>query len=187
MASIPLIQAVQILAMEAVLSDTDEYRMRDICRWYSGEFSTPLHIVEDLPFEYVLQHYYEAVYAKMQLHYRTEAAKLLSEDAAAKRKREADEKKRLQGSERLRERLKAAQALKAQQQEVIKKGLQDVPQKLADLEKQLKAIPLPKAPRRELKQSSIESKAPASKPDIDITFVDQLDEDWDLFGPTKKK
>lgn len=185
MASIPLIQAVQILAMEAVLSDTDEYRMRDICRWYSGEFSTPLHVVEDLPFEYVLQHYYEAVYAKMQAHYRTEAARLLSEDAAAKRRREAEEKKRLAGSERLRERLKAAQAIKAQQQEVIKKGLQDAPQKLADLEKQFRSIPLPKS--RQLKQTGFDSKKPASKPDIEITFADKLDEDWDLFGPTKKK
>jgi hypothetical protein len=34
--------------------------MRQIFRWYSTTYHTPLHLVEDLPLEDVLCHYYEA-------------------------------------------------------------------------------------------------------------------------------
>lgn len=57
--------AMQLAAMEAVLHPTMESFSRSICRWYSREFATPLHEAYELPFEDVLQAYYEASYENM--------------------------------------------------------------------------------------------------------------------------
>lgn len=43
----------------------DGYRLRQIFRWYSREFSTPLHEVEDLPLVQVLTHYFESMYEEL--------------------------------------------------------------------------------------------------------------------------
>lgn len=52
--------ALQILALQAVESLEWEPEYRRICRWYSTNFFTPLHIVEnDLEEEYVIKHYFE--------------------------------------------------------------------------------------------------------------------------------
>ena len=39
-----------------------EYQLRRVFRAYSEKFHTPLHVVEELPIEYVLLHYFEALY-----------------------------------------------------------------------------------------------------------------------------
>lgn len=56
----------RLLALKDVLVGTAEYQHRRILRWYSRTFSTALHDVEQLPLEYVLQHYYESFWEKAE-------------------------------------------------------------------------------------------------------------------------
>lgn len=50
----------QLKAAKALLKDTPDFFYRKICRWYSKSFHTELTKVYDLPYHFVLQHYYEA-------------------------------------------------------------------------------------------------------------------------------
>lgn len=57
--SITPIDAIQLIAAEAVDSDTYDAWYKSICRWYSREFSTPLPQVEEMPEEEIFRVYYE--------------------------------------------------------------------------------------------------------------------------------
>lgn len=57
--------AIRVIALHATLKNTNEFWIRNIQRWYSSTFHTPLLQVEDLPFDYLLAHYYEYHYHKM--------------------------------------------------------------------------------------------------------------------------
>lgn len=61
------LEAVKILALRAVLKPTSDptYRIRQIFRWFSKTFHTPLAEVEAMPLEDVLQHYFESDYEQM--------------------------------------------------------------------------------------------------------------------------
>lgn len=56
----------RLLALKDVLTGTAEYQHRRILRWYSRTFTTALHDVEQLPLEYVLQHYFESFWEKAE-------------------------------------------------------------------------------------------------------------------------
>lgn len=57
------IRSLQLIALKNILIEADEdYRWRQIARWYSKTFATPLHEVDDLPRIDVLQHYIEDKY-----------------------------------------------------------------------------------------------------------------------------
>jgi hypothetical protein len=53
------------LALRAVLKPDAQAFMRNISRWFSKAFSTPLYEVESLPKEYILEHYFESLYEAM--------------------------------------------------------------------------------------------------------------------------
>lgn len=81
-----LVLAVKKIALLAVLKPSSDaaYMYRRAMRYYSTNFSTALHVVETLPIEDVLQHYFEACFEEIldekggldRLH---EQAQLLSE------------------------------------------------------------------------------------------------------------
>lgn len=50
----------KLQALDAVLDPDDSYLYRKICRWYSTNFATPLHVVYELPLQLVLTNYFEA-------------------------------------------------------------------------------------------------------------------------------
>lgn len=54
------------IAMFSVVKKPADYVVRNIFRWFSKEFHTPLHIVETLPFEDVLVHYFESTYEDLE-------------------------------------------------------------------------------------------------------------------------
>lgn len=55
------------IALAQVIEPNVEYYYRNICRWYSEKFHTPLHIVEtELQPSYVLKHYYEVGFGQMK-------------------------------------------------------------------------------------------------------------------------
>jgi len=57
---------LQLLAMQAVVKEVGDYNLRHIMRWYSRTFHTPLHMVEDIPLEDVLRHYYEVQFEDLE-------------------------------------------------------------------------------------------------------------------------
>lgn len=61
-----IFRAIQILAAKSVRDNDGEFKLRQIFRWYSKNFHTPLHLVEELPIEDVLQHYFEYVFSEME-------------------------------------------------------------------------------------------------------------------------
>jgi hypothetical protein len=67
-------RALRILALDGVLRDRDgdpdrppsvEFQRRKIFMWYSTTFATPLHMVQELPIEDVMEAYYHWHYAEM--------------------------------------------------------------------------------------------------------------------------
>ncbi len=67
-------RALRILALQGAVRDRDrdpaappsaDFQRRKIFRWYSETFATPLHLVDELPVEDVMQHYYEHNYLQM--------------------------------------------------------------------------------------------------------------------------
>jgi len=61
------IRSLQLIALKNILIEVDEdYRWRQIARWYSKTFATPLHEVDDLPRIDVLQHYIEDKYEDIE-------------------------------------------------------------------------------------------------------------------------
>ena len=57
---------LQILAIASVEDPSWEDQYRGICRWYSKEYATPLHIVEqELDRMQVLRHYYEDAFKRL--------------------------------------------------------------------------------------------------------------------------
>lgn len=61
-----LLKTIQIKAVQSVVSpDTDSF-LRSVHRWYSESFNTPLHVVYDLPMDFVLTHYFESTYQALE-------------------------------------------------------------------------------------------------------------------------
>lgn len=183
-----VVKATMILAMEAVLSDTDEYRLRQVCRWFSETYHTPLAVVEtELPIEYVLQHYYETHYAELNHISRREVArKLIETDEERRARLEREEKDRRRGlslGKELAEKgldalfakakiahLAPRPDVKAISDDQTKKILKDAPAKLQDfkpIQKEIKEADLPKA---------------SAKKDIEIEFGTLFDDDVDFFS-----
>ena len=61
-----LLKAMRLCSYGAVKKKDNEYLLRFVCRWYSREFHTPLHLVENYPVEEVLQHFFECRYETME-------------------------------------------------------------------------------------------------------------------------
>lgn len=60
-------RALRILALKEALSEepSHDYFIRKVFRWYSKTFSTPLHLVYELPLFDIMQAYYEESYANL--------------------------------------------------------------------------------------------------------------------------
>ena len=61
-----LVEATQAQAALAVESQSNDYLLRRIFRWYSVTFHTPLAEIDELPIDYVLQQFFEYTYENME-------------------------------------------------------------------------------------------------------------------------
>ena len=86
-------RAIQTIALNDIIKGTNSSQIHHIMRWWSREFSTPLHLVEELPLDYILQHYYEDCYENMSAEKRERERESLSltEEEAIYEVEEADE------------------------------------------------------------------------------------------------
>ena len=56
----------QLKAIEAILTDSEGYFYRKICRWFSEKFNTPLMDVYKIPYPKILQEYYEGPLSELE-------------------------------------------------------------------------------------------------------------------------
>lgn len=85
--------SIRLLALDAVTNPDGDATYRAICRWYSITFHTPLHVVEDLPQEDVLQAHFEHTYSEMSEEDRKETlAELLVTEEEKKVKKLAKDR-----------------------------------------------------------------------------------------------
>lgn len=78
------VRVLQLKAMQAVLKPDSASYLRQIHRWFSKTFATPLSAVYDLPVDFVLQHYYESHYWEMEDKERAVVVRDLTETEAEK-------------------------------------------------------------------------------------------------------
>lgn len=158
--------AVRLCALQNVLNPDTAYRLRQILRWYSKTFHTPLPEVEELPLEYVLEHYYESTYEEMDEDARDDERKelLMTDEQRSTLERqeisdadEADEFARI-----------------VKEEEAAKANLTDVNLKKDDNP----LIPLPPLQKGELGQGNTVE----LPPDIQMNFVDPDDFERELEG-----
>ena len=76
------IRSLQLIALKDILVEqSEDSKWRQICRWYSKTFATPLHVVEDLPRLDILQHYIEENYENLEeAELQLELDRILSKD-----------------------------------------------------------------------------------------------------------
>lgn len=180
------ILAIRRAAMVAVHRETFEYRIREIQRWFSETFHTPLAAVEDMEFEYLCMHYFERTYRDMDAGEREDELRelCLTEDQRIEklRREEAD---KISDAEFL-------QQVKAEAERAAA-GVRKLAGKLANLprEEQEPIVPVPvmgsSIPTTFQEQSQSALKVPEG---IEMQFVSEEEMDdmegWDLFGPPKK-
>lgn len=129
-------KAIQLNALHAVVKHDNEYMIRYILRWYSKTFFTPLHIVETLPFQDILQHYWETYYEDREAPEIEDDIKELTETPEEKASREEKEKVKKDKDEEFFK--KAKQKAEAEKN---KKSMEKAAANLKDTIKQLSQLP----------------------------------------------
>lgn len=139
-----LLENVRLRAMKAVLEREPGFLLRQIQRWYSHQFHTPLHLVEDLDDADVLQAYFEDKFAGASFDERIEQL-----DDALETPEVAAERLRNQGLEEADAAFgqKIAEAQRAAEEEAIAKA-----KAAKEKDKKLQVIPKP-LPGRQLRTS----------------------------------
>lgn len=87
------LDGIRIRALAGVMDPDEDYTLRDIFRWYSREFSTPLHEVEGLPLENVLLNWFEVQYQDLEEAEQVVLARELFETPEERKAREEADKK----------------------------------------------------------------------------------------------
>lgn len=120
-------EALKCKALQAILEPDHHAHVRHIFRYYSHHFATPLHLVEKLPFDFVLQSYYESCFDEMppeELH--EEMVRMTETDAERAAREEKDVRADKAGDEmaELLEKQIAESATKVETPKKRKKNLQ---------------------------------------------------------------
>lgn len=176
-----LIDAIQLISIRAVEKPDGSYFLRRVCRWYSREFNTALHLVEELPVDYVLQHYFESIYEDMDAEERKERIESLLEPAHKK-------KERVYQQEMEEMELEEFARFTAQQQK-LDESKKEESDGLSNISVPAPGMPIPVSPMRE-PELVMNKNTPPPMPDIRMEFADPnlLDEDFDSIPePPPKK
>lgn len=181
------LKAIRLLAFRAVEKPDHEYILRNICRWYSREFYTPLSEVEAIPLETLLTHYFEVRYEQMTDEEREDIRVFLCERREERLKREAEEEIKAVDDAAfeamVREEAKAQEVKNAEERRKFPDRADDAPVVPV-------AIMGQNLPTTFAELNTKDTPLRPLPPDIKMTFVpeselDNLDE-WDLLGPPKK-
>jgi hypothetical protein len=89
-----IIESIQKTALLAAIEPDGEAVLRNLFRWFSKTFHTPLADVEEMPIEYILQHYFESQYEELENEDKHNLIIFLlesKEEREARKKRESQE------------------------------------------------------------------------------------------------
>ncbi|GAC1696258.1 MAG: hypothetical protein NVS9B9_18800 [Ktedonobacteraceae bacterium] len=147
-----------------IKSDTD-YNLRYVFRWYSKTFHTPLHTVERLPLDFILEHYFEDSVEQMSPEARHKKVRELLLTQEERERRSSNEDAEEADAELFR-----AQALE-EQKKLEKEQIEEANKELVVSQQQGGSLPEPTVP----------SPDESPKPDIQMSFVDlsELDKEMD--------
>lgn len=148
-------ESLKLLALKAVIAPDGEAHYRSICRWYSKEFHTPLHTVEELPEDEVLQTYFESTYEDLSENERADLLKEL-----------------LETPEERAQRLRAQDIEEAENFEFAQMAAQEEKQKKAKAK--LSEVRVEEKRSTLMSEPALASTLPTAKlePDVSIRFVD---------------
>lgn len=164
--------ALRIRAMAAVQDPDSAATLRHIFRWYSREFHTALHIVEELPLEDILVAFYESTYEDMsEDEKQKEIAELLETPEDRRKRLRAQDEERAEAFEFAR--FTAAEEQKKEEQ-----------RRLADLEvKQKPGFAVREAPQSTLPAAPKPKEGEKLQPGIEMKFVTADEFEAELDGP----
>jgi len=152
-------KAIQLHALACILDDDfdDNYQVRQVMRWYSCKFNTPLHEVYGLSIPFILQHYYECAYEEEKPQDLEKIRELLIETGEEKAIRlKKEEKERLEDEE-FAKLAEEEEKVKPKQRD-LNKTLQNAAKQLSDSIESLGKIDLslfPELKKKELPQSEL--------------------------------
>ena len=181
------LEAIQLEALRAVMEEDAEYLVRRILRWYSSTYHTPLHTVEDLPLEYVLQQFFEVNIEGMTKAQRKKLALELAETKEEKLAREKAESglsdeaflRRIKRKEK-----KAAAKRKAREQEQRKRMEEEGEMDFLSPERVRKQVAKALSNSTPVVKPVVKPVEPL--PDISMSFDPNLDNEDVLAPPSPK-
>lgn len=179
-----LLKAIRLLAWDSVKNRPSEYLMRHIFRWYSERFHTPLHEVDDLPLEDVLQHYFEVRYEELPDELSDDEEEHLRETREERLAREANEAAEKEDDDAFFRQVQAEAAAQRAKAPKLDEKLQPAERPLMIAAPTMgEVLPTHFA---EVAQGA-EPKIKEVPPEINMQFVDEnaFDniDDWDVTGP----
>jgi len=152
-------EALRLRAMRSVLKPDSDYQIRNVLRWYSKTYHTPLHFVETLPLEAIFTAFYEEQYEKMSEEDREAELQALletDEQRIAREKRKDEEE--ASEYEFFNLTAKASAEKKSPAKDVISK----IPDRFDQLSQSLKDF-----------NDKLEALDPKPPPEIDMKFVSE--------------
>ncbi len=189
--AVDTLKAIRVLAMRSVEKNDIEYFIRFVGRWYATHMNEPYSVVQSIPFEEQLQHFFEVRYEQMDDEdIEEEAKKLLEteeEQAAREAKEEADS---VDDDEFVR------QAIAEEKKRLKKKQKTSpavIPKEQAERDAVVLAAAGPMLGGAGLPQAPAQPPIREIPEDIKLDFIPQEDfdemtaDDFDLLGPPKKK
>lgn len=172
------VRDLRLQAMHDVVREPEVYNLRHIFRWYSQTFHTPLHLVEHLPIQDILQHYYETQYEDLDpIQRRTEIEYLLLSPAVLQIRRMEEDAEDAEAWEFAQQAAAAAEHRKPVEEP--ERPVHPIDERIAKLRADLKPPEEIPAPETQLPAGS---KLPEG---FSIQFQD-WNEDAPGFGPPEK-
>lgn len=131
---------LQIMALHAVITQSNEFLVRDMCKTLSREFNMPLDHVENCSLEYIISNYYEWTYSKLERAHLIEEARNLLETDEEKLERLSKEEASLKETQALAEQIRAENEAKEKATAEAMKGVETL-RALAEKIKKFKELP----------------------------------------------
>ncbi len=177
-----LVKTLKLIALKNTIEPNEEAFLRSVQRWYSREFSTPLHVVPDLPLEDVLLNYYEDHYAALKEaddeSLWLKELVMVTETPDERKQRELNEESDLVSDE-----------------EFLRQVMEEEKNKKSKVEDHKHTERPALKTNREMPE--VELPRPEQMPEIKMEFIDEKEladlseqdglSGWDVLGPTKVK
>lgn len=173
------VDGIRICALASVLYPDDEDQIHEVFEWYSREYHTPLHVVQDLPLDSVLFCYFRAVYRNMNPEDRHNHAIWLMETPEERQKRADSDKN--EEDDFLRQ-AREANKKKGNKADAAMQAFQRMKEKSLKKQDDLPAPPPPQAPPQ---NESPKGQEAQGEEEVTVRYVSSGDFEAELDMPKK--